>query len=172
MKPKILKVRGVAIQKKYDSINDELLGILNNIFTGDWQLKEELNFLDAYKSNKRGSHFDIYLGDVGTIIFRPYHYIDGTDNWCYFDLKRYSMENTLALAFYQWSSKRESKMEMWSNGEHLVTATQKKTQRIKGDKTLIKGSDVYDSTNFYIKNIVGLNVEEMTEEHKIYRCER
>ena len=61
---------------------------------------------------------------------------------------------------------------MWLNGKQLVTATQKKSIRIKGDKTLIKNKDVYESTNFYIKYIVGQNVEDLTEEHKIYRCER
>ena len=172
MKPKIIQVRGVAIEKKFNSVDGELLNILKNIHSGDWKVTNELNFLDAYKSNKRGSHFDVYLGDIGTIIFRPFNYVDGLDNWCYFNLKEYSKEKRHALEFYQWSSKRESKMEMWLNGKQLVTATQKKSVRIKGDKTLIKNKDVYESTNFFIKYIVGQNVEDLTEEHKIYRCER
>ena len=89
-----------------------------------------------------------------------------------FNLREYSKENRHALEFYQWSSKRESKMEMWLNSEHLVTATQKKSVRIKGEKTLIRDKDVYESTNFYIKYIVGTNVEELTDQHKIYRSER
>jgi len=172
MKPKIIQIRGVAIEKKFDSINDELINILKNIHSGDWKVSNELNFLDAYKSNKRGAHFDIYLGEIGTIIFRPFNYVDGLDNWCYFNLKEYSKENKHALEFYQWSSKRESKMDMWLNGEQLVTASQKKSIRVKGDKTLIKNDDVYESINFYIKYIVGLTIEDLAEKHKIYRCER
>ena len=172
MKPKIIQVRGVAIEQKFDSIDEELLTILRNIHSGDWRVTKELNFVDAYKTNKRGAHFDVYLGEIGTIIFRPFNYVDGLDNWCHFNLKEYSKEKKHALEFYQWSSKRDSKMEMWLDGEQLVIASQKKSVRVKGDKSLIKGIDVYDSINFYIKYIVGLNVEDLTEKHKIYRCER
>jgi hypothetical protein len=172
MKPKIIQVRGVAIEKKFNSIDNELLNILKNIHNGDWKVTNELNFLDAYKSNKRGAHFDIYLGDIGTIIFRPFNYVDGLDNWCYFNLKEYSKDNRHVLEFYQWSSVRECKMDMWFNGEELVTASQKKSTRIRGDKTLIKKKDLYESTNYYVKLIVGLSVEDLTGEHKIYRCER
>lgn len=172
MKPKIIQVRAVAIQKAFNSINETLLSILNNIHKGDWRVTRELNFLESYKTNKRGSHFDVFLGETDIIIFRPLHYVDGLDNWCYFNLKKYSEDNRHALEFYQWSSKRESKMELWLNEKHLVTASQKKLIRSEGNKSLIRNKDVYESTNFYIKNIVGLNVEELTEKHKIYRCER
>ncbi len=172
MKPKIIRVKGIAIEKKFNSVDGELLKMLKNIHSGDWKVTKELNFVDAYKTNKRGSHFDIYLGEIGTIVFRPFNYVDGLDNWCYFDLKEYSKENRHAIEFYQWSSKQESKMEMWLNGKQLVTASQKKSVRIKGDKTLILNKNVYESVNFYIKRIVGLNVEDLTEKHKVYRCER
>ena len=172
MKPKIIQVRGVALKKTFNAINAELLNILNNIHAGAWRVKEELNFVESYRTNKRGCHFDVFLGETGTIIFRPFHYIDGLDDWCYFNLKKYSEENKHALEFYQWSSNRESKMEMWLNSEHLITASQKKTIRANGNKSLLKNNDVYESTNFYIKYIVGLNVEELTENHKIYRLER
>ena len=170
MKPKIIQVRGVAIEKSFDSVNDELLGILDRICKGDWKVAEEMNFVESYKSNRRGSHFDIFLGEVGTIIFRPFNYIDGLDDWCSFDLKRYSEGDKHAMEFYQWSSKRHSKMDLWLNSEHLVTASQKKALRAKGNKTLIKNKDVYETTNFFIKYIVGLNVEELTDQHKVYRC--
>ena len=125
MKPKVIQVRGVAYEKKYDSINDEL----RNDFNRNLKVIEELNFVDAYNTNKRGCHFDIYLGTIGTIIFRPFNYVDGLDNFCYFDLKRYSNENKHAIEFFQWSSKEYCKMELWLNGLHLVTASQKKTLR-------------------------------------------
>ena len=167
MKPKILQVRGIAYEKSYKLINDEL----RNDFGRNLKIIDELNFVEAYKTNKRGCHFDIYLGETGTIIFRPFHYIDGLDDWCYFGIERFSKENRHAIEFYQWSSKRHSKMELWLNNDHLITASQKKSIRAKGNKTLIKNNDVYESTNFYIKKIVGLNIEELTDEHKIYRCE-
>ena len=68
--------------------------ILNNIYRGDWRVTQEMNFLEAYKTNKRGAHFDLFLGEKGTIIFRPFNYVDGLDNWCYFDLKNYSKDKS------------------------------------------------------------------------------
>lgn len=121
MRPKIIQVRGAAIEKVYDSIDDEFrFDIRKNL-----EVIEELNFVDAYKTNKRGCHHDIYLGKTGTIIFRPFNFVDGLDDFCYFDLKKYSQNNIHAIEFYQWSSKRESNFEMWFNGEHQITASQK-----------------------------------------------
>ena len=167
MKPKILQVRGTAFEKTYERIDDDL----RKDFGLNLRIVDELNFLDAYKTNKRGCHFDVFLGDKGTLIFRPFHYVDGLDDWCYFDLKRYSKENKYAIEFFQWSSKRHSKMELWLNSEHLITASQKKSIRSKGDKRLIRNNDIYESTNFYLKYIVGMNVEDLSDKHKIYRCE-
>jgi hypothetical protein len=167
MKSKIIQVRGVAIEKTYDSINDELRNDLNKNLV----VKETLNFPDAYKTNKRGCHYDIFLGRTGTIMFRPFHFVDGLDDFCYFDLKKYSTDNIHALEFYLWSSARESKMELWFNGEHQITASQKKSIRANGNKTLIRNNDIYESTNYYLKYIVGLTIEEMTTSHQIYRCE-
>jgi len=167
MKPKIIQVRGAAYEKTYSSINDEL----RNDFRSGLTVIAELNFMESYKTNKRGCHYDIYLGEHGTIIFRPFNFVDGLDNFCSFNLRNFSKENRHAIEFYQWSSKRESKLELWLNSEHLVTASQKKSTRISGEKSLIKNKDVYESTNFYLNYIVGINVESLTDKHKIYRCE-
>ena len=166
MKPKIIQVRGAAIEKTYSSINDEF----RNDIEKDLVVHEELNFLDAYKTNKRGFHHDIYFGKTGTIIFRPFNFVDGLDDFCYFNLKNYSKNNIHALEFYQWSSKRESKFEMWFNGEHQITGSQKKSIRTNGKKELIKNNDIYDSVDYYLRYIVGKTIGDLTENDKIIRC--
>lgn len=172
MKPKIIQVRGAAIEGRITSIDHKVISILNKIHSGNWRITNELSFPESYKTNKRGCHFDIYLGQNGIILFRPFNYVDGLDNWCYFDLKKYSENQNNAIEFYQWSSKNEAKFELWNNAEHLITASQKKSIRCKGNKSLIKNNDVYLSASFYIKNIVGKSIEELDETDKIYRCER
>ncbi|UZR99347.1 hypothetical protein [Chondrinema litorale] len=166
MKPKILQVRGVAVEKTYPSINDDL----RNDFISDLILIEELDFCSAYKTNKRGCHYDIFLGEQGTIIFRPFHFVDGLDDFCSFNLEKFSNANKHAMEFYQWSSKRESKIELWLNSQHLVTAAQKKMIRAHGNKSLVRNKDVYETANYYLRQIAGITVEDLTDQHKIYRC--
>lgn len=166
MKPKILQVRGIAFEKTYPSINDEL----KNDFYENLKVTDELNFVDAYKTNRRGNHYDIFLGETGTIIFRPFHFVDGLDDFCYFNIKQFSNNAKHAIEFYQWSSKRHSKMELWYNNEHLLTASQKKSIRSSGNKTLIKNNDIYETTNFFLRYIVGVCIEDLSNKDKIYRC--
>jgi len=167
MKPKIIQVKGIAYEKAYPSINDEL----RKDFNSDLEVIDELNFVDAYKTNRRGCHYDIYLGEIGTIIFRPFHFVDGLDDFCYFGIAGFSKDNQHAIEFYQWSSKRHAKMDLWLNNEQLITASQKKTIRATGDKKLIRNKDVYETTSFYINQIIGRSVEELSDKDKIYRCE-
>ncbi|PHN07001.1 hypothetical protein [Flavilitoribacter nigricans] len=166
MQPKIIQVRGAAIEKVYDTINDEF----RNDIRKDLEIVEELNFVDAYKTNKRGCHHDVYLGKTGTIIFRPFNFVDGLDNFCYFDLAHYAQNDIHALEFYQWSSKRESKLELWFDGAHQITASQKKSIRSNGKKELIRNGDVYETTDYYLRYIVGKTVGDLTVNDKILRC--
>lgn len=166
MKPKILQVRGIAFEKRYESISEEF----KNDFLSDLIILEELDFNSAYKTNKRGCHYDVYLGEYGTIIFRPFHYLDGLDDFCYFNIKKFSSNNVHAIEFYQWSSKPEAKIDLWLNEKQLLQGTQKKTIRSSGNKSLIKNNSIYESVNFYLKHIVGKTVEELTSKDKIFRC--
>lgn len=166
MKPKILQVRGIAYGKTYKSISDEF----RSDFLKDLIILDELDFTSAYKSNKRGCHYDVYLGKSGTLIFRPFHFLDGLDDFCYFDVKQYSIDKKHSLEFYQWSSKQEAKLELWFDDMQLLKGTQKKTIRSTGDKSLIKNNSIYDTVNFYLQSIVGKSVEDLSSKDKIYRC--